>query len=271
MAARSQRVSSKQPIPYRVSERFSTADEGTIPFVSSDNVPFYIDRARLDRDAASFAPAGFVANPDEVVHLSEDSTTLDLLFRFVYREQHVRLSTLQFKMLASLAEAAEKYGVYSASTICRASMEARSESHPLQVMSYAAKHGHDDVLDVVGSSTISLDPAEVLAALSPRHFAAWVIYTNQYNRFMRDFIDHRIYWGVCDACKTALFCNALQKGPQGFAHLDVLFPYALLHDTMSWVGCCTGNKCKSSLEGLKRNLYTKIAKDAKPLTGFLAQ
>lgn len=55
--------------------------------------------------------------------LSESSNILDLLFQHVYPQAHPQLDKVDFDVLADLAEAAEKYQVYSAMEVCRLLMK----------------------------------------------------------------------------------------------------------------------------------------------------
>ncbi|EGO29275.1 hypothetical protein SERLADRAFT_377903, partial [Serpula lacrymans var. lacrymans S7.9] len=55
---------------------------------------------------------------DEIVDLSESSEVLELLFQYMYPQRQPSLSGLQFSLLDSLANTAEKYQVYSALEIC---------------------------------------------------------------------------------------------------------------------------------------------------------
>ena len=63
------------------------------------------------------------AKSDVVIQLPEKSVILDLLFQFCYPERQPELNDLAFDILAELAEAAEKYKVFSATSICRIGMK----------------------------------------------------------------------------------------------------------------------------------------------------
>ena len=60
---------------------------------------------------------------DALVQLPENSVILDLLFQFCYPERHPELNDLDFGILVELAEAAEKYEVFSAISICKTVMK----------------------------------------------------------------------------------------------------------------------------------------------------
>ena len=50
--------------------------------------------------------------PYEIVWLTEDSATLELLFQFMYPQHPPELKNVDFVTVMSLAEAAEKYEVF---------------------------------------------------------------------------------------------------------------------------------------------------------------
>jgi hypothetical protein len=95
--------------------------DAEVAFQSDDGVLFHIHRKYLEANTEGFPPAGFETEGD-AVKLSEQSTTLELLFQFIYPARHPDLASLDFDTLAPLAEAAEKYQVYSAMNICKIRM-----------------------------------------------------------------------------------------------------------------------------------------------------
>ena len=97
------------------------AADSDITFVSSDNTLFHIHRKNLEAHAVGFPPAE-IDTCGEMVRLTEDSVTLELLFAFMYPRRHPDLECTPFELLAPLAEAAEKYEVFSAMNICKIRM-----------------------------------------------------------------------------------------------------------------------------------------------------
>lgn len=79
-------------------------------------------RKNLDTSSEGFSPPDSTSSQDEIVRLTEDGATLDLLFQYMYPQRQPDLSMIAFKRLAELAEAAEKYQVYAAMEICRVRM-----------------------------------------------------------------------------------------------------------------------------------------------------
>ena len=60
---------------------------------------------------------------DAVIQFPEKSATLELLFQFCYPERHPNPNDLAFGVLTELAEAAEKYKVFSATSVCKIAMK----------------------------------------------------------------------------------------------------------------------------------------------------
>jgi hypothetical protein len=94
----------------------------TVSIRSSDGVLFQVNKSNLALSSAGFPPLEF-ETLDEIVQLTETSTTLRLLFKFCYPECHPDVTTLMYDVLALLAEAAEKYEVYSAMNVCKICMQ----------------------------------------------------------------------------------------------------------------------------------------------------
>ncbi|TFK37167.1 hypothetical protein BDQ12DRAFT_667120 [Crucibulum laeve] len=93
----------------RIARNFNAADADVI-IQSCDGVQFHIHKKYLEANTGAFPPAEFNAN-GEVVNLTENAITLNLLFQFIYPKRHPALDSEKFDVLAPLAEAAEKYEV----------------------------------------------------------------------------------------------------------------------------------------------------------------
>lgn len=63
--------------------------------------------------------ANSVVNSHEDVELSEDSDVVMLLLKFMHHQPQPDLSLLASKLLIKFANAAEKYGVYCATGVCK--------------------------------------------------------------------------------------------------------------------------------------------------------
>ncbi|KAF8982135.1 hypothetical protein BDQ17DRAFT_1337020 [Cyathus striatus] len=175
----------RTPAPSQ-SGRFNAVDADVV-FQSSDNVLFSIHRKNLETHTGAFPPAEFKADEQEVVTLQESSETLDLLFQFIYPQRHPSLSDSTFEVLAPLAEAAEKYEAYSAMNICHIRMLKFLEAnqHAEHIMSYAAKHGYKEVVDVAAPLVISMSIGSVIQILPPHLHLSWVtVFASKFNLHM---------------------------------------------------------------------------------------
>ena len=97
---------------------FSDSD---ITIQSSDGVLFGLHKVNMKINMGSWKSIQPIS--DEVIQFPENSATLDLLFQFCYKERHPDLTDLAFDILTELAEAAEKYKVFSAISICKIAMK----------------------------------------------------------------------------------------------------------------------------------------------------
>ena len=96
--------------------------DADITFQSSDAIHYRIHRKNLECSAAAFPAADIVSSKDDIVPMLEHSEVLDLLFQFMYPERQPNLRKVSFRVLADLAEAAEKFEVYSAIATCHGYM-----------------------------------------------------------------------------------------------------------------------------------------------------
>jgi hypothetical protein len=98
------------------------AQDADVIFQSNDKVLFRIHRKYLETNTGGFSSEGFTTS-DEVVPLPEDSSTLELLFQFIYPMRYPTVMSMSFDTLLILAEAAEKYEVFAAMNICSMRMQ----------------------------------------------------------------------------------------------------------------------------------------------------
>ncbi|KAI0710372.1 hypothetical protein C8Q72DRAFT_799350 [Fomitopsis betulina] len=125
-------------------------------------------------------PDGDLAINNEVVLLTEDSATLELLFQYMYRQPQPDITELPFERLSKLAEAAEKYRVFSAMEICRIMMMAALPDHAIAVLAFGAKHGYSEVYTKAAPHTLEVGPAKAFQYLGHVCFVNWVLYREPY-------------------------------------------------------------------------------------------
>ncbi|KAJ7911048.1 hypothetical protein B0H13DRAFT_1614934, partial [Mycena leptocephala] len=126
--------------------------------------------ASVSRDVETAQP--------EVVQMTERSDILELLLKYMHLQRQPDLSRHKFDTLAGLAEAAEKYFVYSAMDVCRIRMGLYVQDHPARVLAYAIKHNYPELRDVAVPFTLTmpLSTMKVLLQDAPHAFIAWAQY-----------------------------------------------------------------------------------------------
>lgn len=91
---------------------------------------FHIHRVNLDASATGF-PSPETPCHINIINLPETAATLELLFRFIYPLELPDLDEEKFEALYMLAEAAEKYRVYTAIALCKTILKSVSHSSPV--------------------------------------------------------------------------------------------------------------------------------------------
>jgi len=129
--------SSKAQGPIRVSEIFNSPDADVV-VRSADNIAFLLHKKNLECSTGSSPPADTPVDPNETVHLTESGETLEILFHAIYPRPfpEERMKELKFKPFMLLAEAAEKYAVYSMISVCKLYM--REVLYPTTTEFYTA-------------------------------------------------------------------------------------------------------------------------------------
>lgn len=105
----------------------------------------------------------------------ESATTL-LLFQFCHPDWHrPHVEVLEFGALVLLAEAAEKHQVSSAMNICKICMRKKSPEPAVDILAYAARHNHPDILDTVAPLVVEKEIlSETLPKLPQGTMLRWV-------------------------------------------------------------------------------------------------
>ncbi|KAJ7821234.1 hypothetical protein B0H14DRAFT_2371462 [Mycena olivaceomarginata] len=153
------------------------APDADITLSSSSGLLFRVHRKNLETHSSAFASASAAttAQPEpEPVALTEPSDVLELVLQFMYPQPQPDLRALDFRTLAALAEAVEKYEVYPALTLCRSQMESFVCTHPLEVLVYALRHGHTNLANEAAQQSMRCGVAEAMDILSPETFRDWV-------------------------------------------------------------------------------------------------
>ncbi|KAJ7759290.1 hypothetical protein B0H14DRAFT_2974628 [Mycena olivaceomarginata] len=115
---------------YQITQRvLAMQSERYMTISSSDGVTFKVHRKHLEVHSDVFADAVNVTRPDNA---GDEIPQPDL-------------KSVDFPVFAGLAEAAEKYVVYSALPAVATQMNTSVIQYPLQVLDYAARHNHKEL------------------------------------------------------------------------------------------------------------------------------
>ncbi|KAH8834946.1 hypothetical protein DL96DRAFT_15242 [Flagelloscypha sp. PMI_526] len=152
-----------------VSGHYSAEDADAI-FQSNDDHIFSLHSQCLEVNTGNMPYA------NGVTLLPESSGTLELLFGFVYPGRHPELADTPFENLLKLAEAAEKYEVYSAMNVCGIRMRNFVNRHPLEVLNYAFRYHYKDLADIAAPATVGLKEADASKVLDSECYLAWSLY-----------------------------------------------------------------------------------------------
>ncbi|KAJ7146998.1 hypothetical protein C8R44DRAFT_691372 [Mycena epipterygia] len=166
-----------------ISERFCGPD-ADLTIASSDGVLFKVHRKNLELHSDIFADAANMTQPehgDGIVHLLEHSDVLDLLFQYMYRQRQPDLRNVEFDICARLAEAAEKYLVYSAAPATKSRMRDSIVEHPLEVLEYAARHSHTELATEAARLSMGLRLPAVVQVLPPEIFMKWAVFYDKWH------------------------------------------------------------------------------------------
>ncbi|KAJ7730100.1 hypothetical protein DFH07DRAFT_969296 [Mycena maculata] len=158
------------------SERFCAPD-ADITISSSDGVLFKLHRKNLELHSDIFADAAnatLPGNDSDITELPERADVLDLLFQYMYRQPQPDLRMVDFDLCARLAEAAEKYLVYSAAPVTKLRLRDSVAEHPLEVLDYAGRHNHNELATEAARLSMGLPVAQAARTLAPEVLTKWV-------------------------------------------------------------------------------------------------
>ncbi|KAJ3818752.1 hypothetical protein F5878DRAFT_356166 [Lentinula raphanica] len=164
-----------------VNARFQSSD-ADVKFRSSDNVDFHIHKRNLEFATGGFPPSNTPSSLDEIVRLSESSTTLEILFQFVYPQRHPSLDKLGFDEVLRVAEAAEKYEVFAALTATHLMLREFLHSHSKQVLQFACIHRAALLVERLAPIMIDIPLSDIkgILMMCPSYFVEWSLFREQY-------------------------------------------------------------------------------------------
>jgi hypothetical protein len=126
-----------------------------IVLVSSNGDRFGTHCKNLGEFTGGF-PLDIAPDGEDVSMPDLSSEVLSLFLKYIHHHRQPDLSRLSFECLSQLAEAVEKYDVYSATEICKMHMSSHAENHCVEVFQYASEHGYRDLMDAATRTAIEV-------------------------------------------------------------------------------------------------------------------
>jgi len=123
--------------------------EPDVTLEASDGTRFGVSASYLHRSSGAFPAPGFVnADPiaaNDVTILHETADIVRLMVKFLHPAAP-QPDLWRIGNLWQLAEAVEKYKIFTAQGVVKARVRSLATEYPIQVFIYAARQGHDDLL-----------------------------------------------------------------------------------------------------------------------------
>ncbi|KAF8641785.1 hypothetical protein AX16_009797 [Volvariella volvacea WC 439] len=207
-------------------------DDSDITIRSEDGIEFRLHKKHLEVCCGAFPPSSH-PTMNEAVCLTESSSTLEMLFLFIYSRQQPDWDEFEFAKLQPFAEAVEKYQVHMATPLCKILMGRFIQSHPVGVFAYATKHGYNNLADKTAIPLLksNTDAEDLVPLLTLNTVISWARY-----------LEH--IWAICNkAISTFPDCiSPAAPGPQycsscqnryGYRNADVSTAFSELSDSLS--------------------------------------
>ncbi|KAF9472498.1 hypothetical protein BDN70DRAFT_998145 [Pholiota conissans] len=172
----------------RKSDIFCDQDADVV-FVSSDNVLFEINSIHLNLSTSIGLARDSNASDDgsDPILLPESFDVLEVIFQFIEPPPLSRnylqpaIMDMEPTLFFRVAEAAEKYVVYSALGICFARMGILVTEYPLDVLNHSFLHGHVDLADRAARESLTQSLNDVAIKLTaPDLLRRFIIYYSKY-------------------------------------------------------------------------------------------
>ncbi|KIM35844.1 hypothetical protein M413DRAFT_449573 [Hebeloma cylindrosporum] len=157
--------------------------EADVIFCSKDGTLFHLQRKYLETNTGAFPGAEFDTR-GEITHLTEPTEVLEVLFQFIYPRRHPDIEELEFPLLAAVAEAAEKYEVFSGMSECKTRMRTFLPKHAAEILAHASRHDYPKLIQEAASYLVRTDAAEVIEHLPSSYVVPWLRYQKAWDSVM---------------------------------------------------------------------------------------
>ncbi|KIM44435.1 hypothetical protein M413DRAFT_24933 [Hebeloma cylindrosporum] len=141
----------------------------------------------------------------EKMDLDEPSDVLEILFQFVYPKRHPSLEDIDFETLAAVAEAVEKYQVFSAMNLCALRLERflPCEQHATRILIYSTKYNYTKLANEAALSLCRKPDLEVVKQLPAAMIMPWLTYRSAW----KALFDARLQ-KTMERCVVSIRCSS---------------------------------------------------------------
>ncbi|KAJ3711673.1 hypothetical protein EV361DRAFT_955277 [Lentinula raphanica] len=170
------------PNPPKTSSRFNSQD-AEITVISSDNVLFRLHKMNVQVTSGNLIRLNKLETNDFLT-LVEPAEVLEILFEFLYPDFETDLERLEFDALLSVAEAAEKYGVFYAMSHCTFCLRKHSSSHPAELLRFAVRYRKERMLAELTPALLDMELDEIINILPPTAFGEFCLFRDKWMKVL---------------------------------------------------------------------------------------
>jgi len=197
----------------------------------------------------------------EPVPLTESSNVLELIFQFVHPRKQPGLDDTDFPLFLAVAEAAEKYEVYSAMNICQLRMKEYLPAQAPEIFGFAGKHNYPHLVAAASPVLIGKPLADVAHVLATHLFVPWSIYQQRWSICLNrslcppittecDYYGDRAEWQRT----VAKIQQHLNQNMARLLDIETIFETLLSEKQLK--GC---GSCQTSFRKWKKNIQKEVA------------
>ncbi|KAF8903910.1 hypothetical protein CPB84DRAFT_1823745 [Gymnopilus junonius] len=139
-----------------------------------------IDEGARTHEQCAF-PGPEFSTGGERLRLTEPASILEVVFQFVYPRRHPTLNELDFESVAAVAEAVEKYKIFSA-------MKTQFiPEHAEKIFLHGVKHDYTNLIDDAAYHLLSRQTSfRILKQLPPHFIMPWLEYQNAWRHIFEN-------------------------------------------------------------------------------------
>ncbi len=165
------------------------ASDADVTVKSSDDVLFRLHRVNIEVQAGEFIPI-------DQQQLPEPAHVLEILFQFLYPQNHPKLTDTEFETVQAVATSAEKYKIFSAMLVSQVRLryapslvdenrliesialyeESFFHNHAAEVLKYAIEFDYLDIVDEAARFCSRFPVYDMLEGLPSQALLPWVGY-----------------------------------------------------------------------------------------------